>query len=178
MRIAAVIVIVAALMLPAAAKYDVNSAIDVPADAAARDSSGDARSNEKQKSAVEALFRDFGMFGIWAADCRLPATLDNPHVTVSAPADGPVQETNDAGPDYDANFYSVLSARRLSAQRLEVTVIFRPGAQGEERQKLVFALGDGTRRTMFNEVEGGDVRVRHGIVLLRGIKTPLLRKCG
>jgi hypothetical protein len=47
----------------------------------------------------------------------------------------------------------------------------------EERQKLVFLVRDNTRRTMFNEGDGGTVRVKDGIALARGSKTPLLRKC-
>jgi hypothetical protein len=31
---------------------------------------------------------------------------------------------------------------------------------------------------MFNQADGGSVRVRDGIALARGSKTPLLHKCG
>jgi hypothetical protein len=56
-------------------------------------------------------------------------------------------------------------------------VIFQPGTEAEERQKLVFAVREKTRRTMFNQTDGGSVRVRDGIALARGSKTPLLHKC-
>jgi hypothetical protein len=56
-------------------------------------------------------------------------------------------------------------------------VIFQPGTQVEERQKLVFSVHDNTRRTMFNEGDGGTVRVKDGIAIARGSRTPLLRKC-
>ena len=58
-----------------------------------------------------------------------------------------------------------------------MAVIFQPGAQGEERQKLVFLIRNGTRRTMFNQPDGGAVRVKDGIALAHGIKTPVLKKC-
>jgi hypothetical protein len=48
----------------------------------------------------------------------------------------------------------------------------------EERQKLVFAVRANTRRTLFNQTNGGAVRVKDGIALARGSKTPLLQKCG
>ena len=127
---------------------------------------------------ADDVFRSFDLFGTWATDCGRPASPDNPYVNITTPAAGLVLENNDVGPGYAANRYSVLSARRLSKSRLEVTVIFRPGAEGEERQMLIFAVRNGTRRTIYNRVEGGAVRVRNGIVLSLGVKTPVLRKCG
>jgi len=34
-----------------------------------------------------------------------------------------------------------------------------------------------TRRTIFNQTSGGTVRVKNGIALAHGTKTPLLQKC-
>ena len=51
------------------------------------------------------------------------------------------------------------------ASSLSVEVIFQPGTEAEERQKLVFLVRDGTRRTMFNQPDGGAVRVKDGIAL-------------
>jgi hypothetical protein len=198
MRIAAVFLVLAALAMsvpswlstvtPAAAVTGeaateklADVAADAPIDAgrnAAKGPTGDAVGVPSDAPPVDDVFRSFGLFGTWAADCGRPASPDNPHVHITAPSAGLVLENNDVGPDYAANRYSVLSARRLSADRLEVTVIFRPGAPGEERQTLVFAVGKGTRRTMYNRVEGGAVRVRNGVVLTLGIKTPVLKKCG
>ncbi len=45
-----------------------------------------------------------------------------------------------------------------------MVVVFQPGTDDEERQKLVFLVRKGTRRTMLNEAEGGTVRVKDGIV--------------
>jgi hypothetical protein len=184
MRIAAVFVIATALIMPAAAAID---ATENPGERPATDAAGSpqtsavgtpASSAAVPESAVGDLYRAFGLLGTFAADCGRPATPDNPYVSVTAPSAGLVLENNDVGPGYATNRYSVLAARRLSADRLEVTVLFRPGAEGEERQTLVFEARNGTRRTIFNRVEGGAIRVRHGIVLAHGIKTPLLKKCG
>ena len=127
---------------------------------------------------VEELFSAFGLFGNWAADCKLPATPANPHVSIIVPSPGLVLEDHDLGPDFVVNRYSVLSAERVSATNLSVEVIFQPGAEHEERQKLVYLIRDGTRRTMFNQVAGGPARVKDGVVLAAGRRTPLLRKCG
>ena len=41
----------------------------------------------------------------------------------------------------------------------------------------MFLVRKNTRRTMFNQPDGGDVRVKDGIVLASGGKTPVLKKC-
>ncbi len=126
---------------------------------------------------VEQAFREFGLFGTWASNCQGEATPANPRVTISMPTAGVVLEDHDLGADYALNRYSVLAAQRITAERLEVDVIFQPGRPGEERQKLEFLVRDGTRRTIFNQSDGGPVRVKGGIALARGSRTPLLRKC-
>jgi len=149
MRLAAIVVLVLVTLLPATAS-----------------------------ASVEELFRAFDMFGNWARDCNQPATPENPHVTITMPSSGLVLEDYGLGPDFEANRYSVLSAEKLSATRLSVAVIFQPGTPDEERQKLEFVIRNGTRRTMFNQPEGGAVRVKDGIALPFHVKTPLLKKCG
>jgi hypothetical protein len=126
---------------------------------------------------VDELFQQFGLFGTWATDCSRPATPSNPRVSITTPSAGLVLEDHNLGPDFSINRYSVLSAERVSASSISVEVIFQPGTQVEERQKLIFSVRDNTRRTMFNEGDGGTVRVKDGIALARGSKTPLLRKC-
>jgi ribosomal protein S28E/S33 len=88
-----------------------------------------------------------------------------------------VLERHDLGADRVINRYSVLSAARLSKTQVSLQVIFRPGGEGEERQRLVLVVRDGTRRTMFNQVDDGPVRVKDGVALKFGLRTPLLRKC-
>jgi hypothetical protein len=127
---------------------------------------------------VEELFNQFSLFGNWATNCNSPPTPVNPHVSITMPSAGLVLEDHDLGPNYTVNRYSVLSAEKVSPTNLSVSVIFQPGTEAEERQKLVFAVREKTRRTMFNQTDGGSVRVRDGIALARGSKTPLLHKCG
>ncbi len=126
---------------------------------------------------VEEVFRAFGLFGTWAVDCKQPARIANPRISITAPNAGTVLEDHDLGSGVARNRYSVLSAQRVSATRLSVAVTFQPGAGGEERQKLAFLIRNGTRRTMFNQPEGGPVRVLDGVALAQGVKTPVLRKC-
>jgi hypothetical protein len=128
-------------------------------------------------ASVEEVFQQFGLFGTWATDCNKPATPGNPRVSITMPSAGLVLEDHNLGPDFAVNRYSVLSAEPVSATNLSVDVIFQPGTEVEERQKLVFSVRDNTRRTIFNQTDGGAVRVKDGVALARGTKTPILRKC-
>jgi hypothetical protein len=136
-----------------------------------------AVSNNANGASVEELFHQFSLFGNWATDCNTPPTPVNPHVTITMPSAGLILEDHNLGPTYTVNRYSVLSAEKVSATNLSVRVIFQPGTEVEERQKLVFAVRESTRRTIFNQTDGGAVRVKDGIALGRGSKTPLLHKC-
>lgn len=127
---------------------------------------------------IENVFQSFNLMGDWAIDCERPASPANPHVAISAPSPGLVLEEHSLGDEYAVNRYSVLSAAKLSSERLSVEVMFGPGTENEQRQKLVLQVRKGTRRTMFNQPDGGEVRVKDGIALSHGTRTPLLKKCG
>jgi len=125
----------------------------------------------------EELFRRFGLFGTWATDCAEPATPRNLHVTVSMRDTGQIVEDHDLGLAGAVNHYRVVSARRLSATRLAVEVLFQPGTEFQQRQKLEWLIRDGTRRTMLNQPERGPPVVKDGIALAFDIETPVLKKC-
>lgn len=124
-----------------------------------------------------AVFRAFGLFGTWAAECSRPASLRNPYVRDFLNDAGAVAEEHHFGPGYAANHYDVLSAKRLSATEVELEVRFEPGNEAVHRQTLVMRVADGRRRTLFNQPAGGKVRVKDGVVLGLGVETPTLTKC-
>jgi hypothetical protein len=128
-------------------------------------------------ASVEHVFQEFNLFGTWATDCNSPAAPGNPHVSITIPSAGLVLEDHDLGPDFAVNRYTVLSAEPVSQTNVSVQVIFQPGTTVEERQKLVFSVNNNTRRTIFNQSHAGAVRVKDGVAVARGSKTPLLRKC-
>jgi len=127
---------------------------------------------------VETVLRDAGLFGTFAVDCAAAATPANPHVSIMLADAGNVIERHELGGDYEINNYRVVSAQRLSKSRVSVEVLFKPGSEREQEQHLVFAIGEATRRTIFNRIEGGAVVVKDGVVSGAGVKTPTLRKCG
>lgn len=133
---------------------------------------------KSEPDTLEDLFKQLDLFGAWASDCTRGPSPANPHVSITAPSEGLVVEMHDIGPGYAANQYSVLSAQQMSGNRVQVDMLFQPGTQIEERQTLVFLVRAGTRRTLFNQPQAGEPRVKDGVVVGRGIKTPTLKKCG
>jgi len=130
-----------------------------------------------QPTATEAVFRQFGLLGDWAIDCKRPAAADNPHVSDTVLSPGVVTERHDLGADNVVNRYSVLSAEPLSQTQVALQVLFQPGGPNEQRQRLILVVRDGTRRTVFNQAVDGPVEVKDGVSVKYGLPTPLLRKC-
>lgn len=134
--------------------------------------------SSQNADALERLFQNAGLFGTWALDCAQPASPTNPRVNVSAPTEGLVMEVHDLGPDASPNIYSVLTAERQGGDRVAVEVLFQPGTETEQKQKLIIQVRKDSRRTLFNQPEGGAVRVKDGVVVGTTFKTPTLKKCG
>jgi hypothetical protein len=178
MRSLAVLSLLIVLAMPAAAATDPsNDPSNVaPADPADTRTVGAVEAPGVGLVVVD-LLRAHDLFGTFARDCGRPAAPNNPHVRVTQETGGLVIETHDFGLDSSANIYSVRAARRIAADRLELKVVFVPGSLSEEFQTLELMVGKGTRRTMFNRVDNGPVRVRQGVAVANGSKTPLLKKC-
>lgn len=131
----------------------------------------------ESRDSVDVLLTEFDMFGLWAPNCKAEAAPTNPYVRVTSRGPGVVIEEHNLGPSYALNQYSVTDAKRISKTDLSVKVILHPGKDDEERLLLTFRLRDKTRRTLFNQVEGGAVRVKDGMTVGYGTRTPLLSKC-
>jgi hypothetical protein len=132
----------------------------------------------QEQPGVAKLFKDYGLIGEWAIDCKAKASPENPHVTVTQDDAGNIVERHDLGDDYRANAYRVLAAKRVSPTEVSVQALFEPDSEAEQKQDLTFSVHDGTRRTVFTRVEGGPVRVKNGVAVGYGVKTPRLKKCG
>jgi hypothetical protein len=126
---------------------------------------------------VDELFHAFWLFGTWAPDCKSAASPKNPRVRITMSDKGQLLEDHDLGSGVAVNHYRMLSAKLLSDETISVDAIFQPGQAAEEHDHLMFRIYGGTRRTMFNQLDGGEVRVKDGIVLSNESKTPLLHKC-
>ena len=177
MRSVAVLGLLILLALPAAAATDASNdpAAVTPADPA--NSQTTVANDAASGAEVLEMLQAHDLIGTFARDCSRPPAPNNPYVKVSQETGGLVIETHEFGAELAANIYRLRAARRLAADRLELKVVFVPGSLNEEFQTLELMVGKGTRRTMFNRVDTGPVRVRQGVALANGSKTPLLKKC-
>lgn len=158
------------LALPAAAAPSQDILTEAPPPPAA------AELKPAEPGVIE-LFREFALFGTFAPECGQPPAPTNPHVSVRQQDGNLVIEAHDVGPEYATNLYGVRAAKRLGKDRLEIKVVFAPSVEVEEFQTLELQVAKGTRRTLFNRVDGGAVRVKRGIALANRSKTPLLKRC-
>ena len=131
----------------------------------------------QDKPSVADLFKQYGLIGEWAVDCKADASPANPHVEVAEDEKGTIVERHDLGRDYRVNAYRILTAKRVSPTEVSVQALFDAGTEDEQKQNLTFSVRDNTRRTLFTQVEGGPVRVKNGVAVGFGMKTPKLRKC-
>jgi hypothetical protein len=131
-----------------------------------------------QAPTVTTVFEHYGLFGEWAVNCGAEASPSNPHVLVTRPADDMVLEKHELGEGYTVNTYRMLTAEPVSPTRIAVEALFQSDNNAEQRQRLVFSVRAKTRRTLFTKVDGGPVRVKDGMAVGYGVKTPRLEKCG
>lgn len=127
---------------------------------------------------AEELFTQFDLFGSWAVRCDQPASPMNPHVTIAAISSGVLTEEQNTGPDFQLNSYLIATAEKVDPTSLSVHALFRAGTGDQVGQKIVWRIASKTRRTLFNQLDGGRVLVKDGVVVSTGGSTPLLHKCG
>jgi hypothetical protein len=127
---------------------------------------------------AEALFSQFDLYGNWAVRCDQPASPMNPHVTIAAISAGVLTEEQNTGPDFQLNTYLIATAEKVDPTSLRVHVLFRAGTGDQVGQTIIWRVANKTRRTLFNQLDGGKVLVRDGVVVTTGSHTPLLHKCG
>ena len=126
---------------------------------------------------AEDLFSEFDLYGDWAVRCGEAASAMNPHVTIERISAGVLTEEHNTGPDYQLNSYLIATAEKISGSELSVHALFRAGAGDQVGQTIIWRIANKTRRTLFNQLDGGRVRVKDGVVVTTGGHTPLLHKC-
>ena len=119
-----------------------------------------------------------GVLPAAAQDVRAPGDAPAIEAVLWGADGGSVIERHELGGDYEINTYRVVAAKRLSTTRVEVEVLFKPGSEREQEQRLILDVEKDTRRTIFNQIAGGKVVVRDGVVAGHKVRTPVLKKCG
>jgi hypothetical protein len=120
-----------------------------------------------QAQSIRQTFQEFGLIGVWAADCTRSPGEANAHAIYALSRPDGVMLTYDNGPKYNASVYSILSAQRTGPNRLadrqRVTVTMVKMADGISLWSSV--LPDGT------------VLVRDGMRTSSGAANPRRARC-
>jgi hypothetical protein len=61
---------------------------------------------------------EFGLFGIWADDCKSGPSPSNQYASFSVTSRGIIQLHNDFGPDYGDMLYRIVGAKRIGKFRI------------------------------------------------------------
>jgi hypothetical protein len=104
---------------------------------------------------------DFGLIGVWAAQCDKPASGENNHATYALSPGGMLSLTYDLGGN-NKTHYAILQARRAAADRLEVREKFldSPGTLD-----LVIVKTNDRIRVWSSRRLDGDVLVKDGMIV-------------
>lgn len=121
---------------------------------------------------AEALAREFGLLGTWAADCTKPADKANIHSTYAV-EDGQVLNNHDAGPDFHRATFVVRSARPTGMDLLLLQTV---SAAGQVSAITLRRIGD---KMQIWRVVASDqsVPVNDGKFMDSDAAIPALSKC-
>jgi hypothetical protein len=63
---------------------------------------------------------EFGLFGLWADDCRSGPSPSNQYASFSVTSSGIIHLHNDFGPDYGDMLYRIVDAKRIGQFRMSL----------------------------------------------------------
>ena len=69
---------------------------------------------------VQDAANQFGLIGVWAADCTRPASSDDYYQTFAATADGAVTDSIDKGPDSSPSQYRYDTGHLIGSDQIEL----------------------------------------------------------
>ena len=87
-----------------------------------------------QDPSVQDAANQFGLIGVWAADCTQPVSNDNYYQTFAATADGAVTDSVNTGPDSSPSQYRFDTGHLIGSDQIEldgdIQIVFQKDAAG------------------------------------------------
>jgi hypothetical protein len=122
------------------------------------------------QSDVKRAVLDFGLIGVWAAECNEPPSPTNNLATFALTSSGTVSLKYEFGSQYKPTRYTIVRARRVDAGRIEMRED-RLDVQPPYSLDVVLNKADGRIRVWSSVKSDGKVLVREGhIVEVRDTK--------
>jgi len=116
------------------------------------------------QSDVKRAVLDFGLIGVWAAECDEPPSPTNNLATFALTSSGTVSLKYEFGSQYKPTRYTVVRARRVDAGRIEVRED-RLDVQPPYSLDVVLNKADGRIRVWSSVKSDGKVLVREGHIV-------------
>jgi len=122
------------------------------------------------QSDVKRAVLDFGLIGVWAAECNEPPSPTNNLATFALTSSGTVSLKYEFGSQYKPTRYTIVRARRVDAGRIEMRED-RLDVQPPYSLDVVLNKADGRIRVWSSVKSDGKVLVHEGhIVEVRDTK--------
>lgn len=130
-----------------------------------------------QAQSVEQVFQNFGLIGVWASACDLPAQLESGNsraIYALSSSDG-VMLTYDYGTTYAPAVYTIVSAQQVGRDRLSYV---EERVKNKARVNVTLHKAN-DRITVISSVaqEGGKVFVENGKIISNGQPAPSQTRC-
>jgi len=116
------------------------------------------------QSDVKRAVLDFGLIGVWAAECNEPPSPTNNLATFALTSSGTVSLKYEFGSQYKPTRYTVVRARRVDAGRIEMRED-RLDVQPPYSLDVVLNKADGRIRVWSSVKSDGKVLVREGHIV-------------
>ena len=116
------------------------------------------------QSDVKRAVLDFGLIGVWAAECNEPPSPTNNLATFALTSSGTVSLKYEFGSQYKPTRYTVVRARRVDAGRIEMRED-RLDVQPPYSLDVVLNKADGRIRVWSSVKSDGKVLVRDGHIV-------------
>ena len=116
------------------------------------------------QSDVKRAVLDFGLIGVWAAECNEPPSPTNNLATFALTSSGTVSLKYEFGSQYKPTRYTVVRARRVDAGRIEMRED-RLDVQPPYSLDVVLNKSDGRIRVWSSVKSDGKVLVRDGHIV-------------
>ena len=116
------------------------------------------------QSDVKRAVLDFGLIGVWAAECNEPPSPTNNLATFALTSSGMVSLKYEFGSQYKPTRYTIVRARRVDAGRIEMRED-RLDVQPPYSLDVVLNKADGRIRVWSSVKSDGKVLVRDGHIV-------------
>jgi hypothetical protein len=123
---------------------------------------------------LETILRDFGLLGTWAPDCGEAPSPLHPRALYSVDPSGQVSMSYDPGPHAPRSAYAILSAERVTDDRLLLREEWLPD---HSLLEVTLRRFRGKVKIWLSRDADGKILVKDGTVVATGYVSPWMTRC-